>query len=65
MDTMIISSQTTHGLNEKIESYINEGYEVVGSHQVVERHHQNRFRGTQLVDTIIEVEYSITIKKKS
>lgn len=65
MDTMIISSPTTHQLNEKIESYINEGYEVVGSHQVVERHHQNRFRGTQLVDTIIEVEYSITIKKKS
>jgi DNA modification methylase len=30
---------------------------------VVETHHQNRFKGSELVDTIIQSEYSITIEK--
>jgi hypothetical protein len=63
-DTLIISHHTTHGLNEKIKKYQDEGYVVVGSHQVVETHHQNRYRGQDHVDTIIEREYSITLKKE-
>lgn len=63
METIIISSSSTHGLNEKIKQYSNEGYVVVGSHSVVETHHQNRFRGSQHMDTLIEHEYSITLKK--
>jgi hypothetical protein len=64
METRIIGSKSLQGLNEKIEKYYNEGYEVVGSHQVVEVHHQNRFRGTQHVDTIVEHEYSITLVRQ-
>ena len=63
-ETLIISSHSTQGLNEKIKKYQEEGYVVVGSHQVVETHHQNRYRGQDHVDTIIEREYSITIKKE-
>ena len=63
METLIITSSSPQGLNEKIEKYYNEGYGIVGSHQVVEVHHQNRFRGTQHVDTLIEHEYSVTLTK--
>ena len=65
METLIISSKSLQGLNEKIEKYYNEGYGVVGGHQVVEVHHQNRFRGTQHVDTIVEHEYSITLVRQT
>ena len=63
METLIITSSSNQGLNDKIKSYTEQGYRVVGTHQVVETHHQNRFRGTQHVDTIIEREYSITMVK--
>jgi len=65
METLIIGSKSLQGLNEKIEKYHNEGYGIVGSHQVVEVHHQNRFRGTQHVDTIVEREYSITLVRQT
>jgi len=65
MKTLIIGSKSLQGLNEKIEKYHNEGYGIVGSHQVVEVHHQNRFRGTQHVDTIVEREYSITLVRQT
>lgn len=63
METLIITSTSNQGLNDKIKSYTEQGYRVVGTHQVVETHHQNRFRGNQHVDTIIEREYSITMIK--
>jgi hypothetical protein len=63
METLIITSSSPQGLNEKIEKYYNEGYRVEGSHQVIETRHQNRFRGTQHVDTLIEHEYSVTLTK--
>ena len=34
-----------------------------GSHQVVETHRQNRYRGSDPIDTIITREYSQTMKK--
>lgn len=61
----IITSHTTSGLNSMIESYIEDGWSVVGSHQVAVVHEQNRFAGTQHKDTIIEREYSISIQKVS
>lgn len=63
-ETLIIGSRTIQGLNEKIKSYTKEGYEVVGSHQVVETHHQNRYRGSDHMDTIIEHEYTITMVRE-
>lgn len=63
-DFKIITSHHISGLNDKIKQHLEEGWVVVGSHQVVETHHQNRFRGQQQVDTLIESEYSISLKKE-
>jgi hypothetical protein len=63
METLIIGSKTIQGLNEKIKSYTKEGYRVVGTHWVVETHQQNRYRGSDHIDTIIEHEYSVTMVK--
>ena len=59
----IITGKTAHELNKIIQDMESEGWKTVGSHLVVETHHQNRFRGSELVDTIIQSEYSITIEK--
>jgi len=59
----ILTAHTASELNKLIESHIQDGWSVVGSHQVVVVHEQNRFAGTQHKDTIVEREYSISIKK--
>ena len=41
---------------------IAEGWEPIGSHSVVSTHSQNRYSGMQLMDTIHNSEYSITMK---
>jgi uncharacterized protein YpmS len=63
MQYKILTSQTSSGLNKLIQSYIDDGWTVVGSHQVAIVHEQNRFAGSQHKDTIYELEYSISIKK--
>jgi len=63
MEQMILTSHSASDLNTKIRQMIEQGWTPVGSHQVVETHHQNRFAGMQHKDTIIEREYSQTIKK--
>ena len=40
-----------------------DGWEPVGSHSVVVIHSQNRYAGSQHMDTINETEYSITMQK--
>jgi hypothetical protein len=65
MQYKIGTAHTASELNRQIESYIEDGWSVVGSHQVVVVHEQNRFAGTQHKDTIIEREYSISMKKES
>lgn len=62
METIILTSHSATELNRKIKSYENEGYIVLGSHQVVVIHSQNRFAGMQHRDTINEIEYSITLQ---
>ena len=62
MEQKIITSGSAHGLNEKIEKAIVEGWKPLGSHQVVVKHSQNRFAGMQHKDTIHELEYSQTLK---
>jgi hypothetical protein len=61
----ILTAHTASELNRLIESNIEDGWSVVGSHQVAVVHEQNRFAGTQHKDTIIEREYSISIEKDS
>ena len=65
MQKKVITADSAAELNKKIQTYSEEGWQVTGSHKVVEIHRQNRFRGSELVDTIIKSEYSITIHFKS
>lgn len=61
MEVTIISSTSAEGLNSKINANMQNGWKPMGSHQVVRSHSQNRFRGDQLVDTIHQSEYSMTM----
>lgn len=63
MDFKIIYSNSPDELNKKIKDLINEGYEPIGSHKVVEIHHQNKFSGSQHMSTFIQSEYSISMIK--
>ncbi len=60
---IILTAKSASSLNSKIEEKINEGWNTIGSHKVVEVHHQLRYSGTQHKDTIIESEYSQTMVK--
>jgi hypothetical protein len=63
MEQKIITSHTASNLNEKIKQMIAEGWEPIGEHKVINTHSQNRYSGTQHMDTIHEVEYSQSMKK--
>jgi hypothetical protein len=65
MDYKILTSKNSHTLTENVKLLIGEGWEPVGSHQVVITHSQNRFRGTQQMDTLHETEYSQTLIKRN
>jgi hypothetical protein len=64
MDYKVIYASSPSELSSKVNQYINEGFEPIGSHQVATIHAQNRFRGNQHVDTKHELEYSQTLIKK-
>jgi Domain of unknown function (DUF1737) len=59
----VLTAHSVADLNNKISELLKQGWEVVGGHQVVIKHTQNRFAGLQHKDTINELEYSITVKK--
>ena len=63
MEQKIITNRHASGLNTKIKEMQAEGWECVGSHQVVTTHSQCRYRGNQLGDTVYENEYSQTMRK--
>ena len=65
MDYKILTSSNSHTLTENVKLLISEGWEPVGSHQVVTIHDQNRYRGTQHIDTTHETEYSQTLIKRN
>ena len=44
---------------------INNGWEIVGSHQVVIRREQNRYSGSQHMDTLNQLEYTQTMIKNN
>ena len=62
MDYKVVTSRNASGLTKIVNEAIANGWTPVGGHKVVEVHRQNRFSGTQLKDTVIEVEYSQTLK---
>ena len=52
-------------LTDKVNDYLKDGWEIVGSHQVVIMYGQNQFRGDQHTSTRNEIEYSQTMSKKT
>lgn len=65
MDYKILTSSNSHTLTENVKLLISEGWEPIGSHQVVVIHDQHRYRGTQHIDTTHETEYSQTLIKRN
>ncbi len=63
MTYKVIYGDSPNELNTKINEMLNEGWEIMGSHQVVIRRSQNRFRGDQHMDTLNEIEYTQTMVK--
>ena len=63
MEYKVIYGDSPSELSSKVNQYINEGWKLLGSHQVVIRREQNRYSGSQHMDTIIELEYSQSMAK--
>ena len=59
----IITASSSTQLNNRINEMSADGWEPIGSHSVVVVHSQNRYAGSQHMDTINETEYSITMQK--
>lgn len=64
MEYKVISSNSPESLTTRVMDYIKEGWKPVGSHQVVEIHRQERYSGSQHMDTLIKSEYSQTLIKE-
>jgi len=64
MEYKIVHANSPSYLTNEVNSLIKEGWRPIGSHQVVTLKQQNRYRGTQHIDTINEMEYSQTMVKK-
>lgn len=64
MEYKVLYGDSPNELNKKVSTHVKEGWKLSGSHQVVIRRQQNRFRGDQHVDTLNELEYSQTMIRK-
>lgn len=64
MEYKVIYGGSPKELTDKVNTYLKDGWEIVGSHQVVVIQSQNRYRGDQHIDTRNEMEYSQTLIKK-
>ncbi len=65
MEYKIVSGGSPSDLTTKVNEKINDGWELVGSHQVVIHREQNRYSGQQHMDTLNQLEYSQTMCKKT
>jgi hypothetical protein len=65
MEYKIVSGGSPSELTTKVNEKINDGWEIVGSHQVVIHREQNRYSGQQHMDTLNQLEYSQTMCKKT
>lgn len=63
MNYKVVSATTTDMLTHRVNELLDEGYELVGGHTVVETQRVNRFSGSQHMDTLIKCEYSQTMIK--
>jgi hypothetical protein len=65
MEYKIVSGGSPSELTTKVNERIKDGWEIVGSHQVVIHREQNRYSGQQHMDTLNQLEYSQTMCKKT
>lgn len=65
MEYKLVTSSSPTQLQDKVNKLLEEGWEVVGSHHVIVTHSQNRYSGSQHMDTRHETEYSQTMIKKT
>ena len=65
MEYKVIYGESPSELTTKVNMYIGEGFEPIGSHQVVVVREQNRYSGTQHMDTLNKLEYSQTLIKRN
>ena len=59
----ILTSSSPERLMGMVNDHIKLGWKVIGSHKVVETHRQNKYRGSEMMETVIQSEYSQTIIK--
>jgi hypothetical protein len=59
----VVHSNSVRELVEKVNALIAEGYTPIGSHQVATIKEQNRYSGSQHMDTIYTTDYSQTLIK--
>ena len=64
MEYKIVNGGSPSELTTKVNEKIKEGWELIGSHQVVIHREQNRYSGQQHMDTLNQLEYSQTMCKK-
>ena len=60
----VVSSSSPEGLTIVVNKHIADGWEPAGSHHVVVHHSQNRYSGSQHMDTRHQADYSQTLIKK-
>lgn len=65
MEYKIVSGGSPSDLTTKVNERLNDGWEIVGSHQVVIHREQNRYSGMQHMDTLNQLEYSQTMCRKT
>lgn len=63
MQQKIIATRSASELNAILKTHIEDGWIPIGSHTVIEVHHQLRYSGMQHKDTVIEIEYAQTVRK--
>ena len=63
-DYKIVTSSSASQLTELVKHLmVTEDWQPIGGHGVVEKHHQPKYAGKQLMQTQIRVEYSQTLIK--
>jgi uncharacterized protein YecE (DUF72 family) len=65
MEYKVITSGSPEGLTIAVSNAVKDGWEPLGSHQVVLHHAQNRYSGSQHMDTQYKSDYSQTMTKKA
>ena len=60
----VVSASSPEGLTVAVNNHIAQGWEPIGSHQVVLHHSQNRYSGQQHMDTRHQADYSQTLIRK-